>query len=555
MREFSEEEVQDLTDRVFLAKEQLEAGKVFFAEHLIEDFARSFEAIRLRADGKVDPHTVDSRIRAFTLGLVAMRQRNDAKKSISLGDIQAAYFDFLFSQFGHLYEPMVKAGGTPAQAAHLMAKDAALVESFVKGIPELAGILREFWKSVGDAAAYHLQDGTQLKATFAGDLFPSYWENAVSTAGLYVDTIVLPCPISRIAPLANVLSPQEFVRMLVKHTFTAMGYRDLATADVTPPLAVVVPDPNDIEDDGRSTLVEQCEPLTCKHAQYLFGRDFDSVEHFKEFCSSLPTVDKVLAELRGKERLVFDTEWGTDAKAQLERAMKEQLFPNLDPTVAGHHVLKACVGRMPQAVAAQRNAQHFGGTPLINAETSWLYYTWMLEYEGAPSFDDEKHRTTMHVVRALVSETGNNLDWLGNVPPEAVLKIRQQGLADEVRAILSHGVSDLIGINPNNYFRTADQVVENIEQAFRAHQKSIAEAKLKKLKLFGIDVPQCLASGGLAVAAALTGNVTLGVVSGIVGSAGFANIKDIKSKWSTLMAEDRARRLSPTGLLFRHVHR
>jgi hypothetical protein len=555
MREYSEEEIQDLTDRVFLAREQFQAGKVHFAAHLADDFFRSFEAIRLRVDGKVDPRTVDGRIRSFTLAMVVMRQREDAKKAMRLADIQSAYFDFLFQQFGAFYEPMIKAGGNPDQAGRLISNDTKRVESFIKGLPELAQILKEFWNSVADAAAYHLQDGTQLKATFAGDLFPAYWENAVSTAGLYVDTIVLPCPIMRIAPLLHVMPPKEFVSMLVKHTFTAMGYRELATADISPALALVVSNPSDVEDDSRSALMAECKPLICKHAGYLFGRQFESVEDFQEFCGNLPTVENVLAELKGKDRLIFDTEWGSEPKTQLEYAMKDVLLPGLDSKVAGNHVFTSCLGRMPQAVAAQRNARHFGGTPLINAETSWLHYTWMLEYESAPVRGDEKERTSMHVVRALMSETGKNLEWLGNVPPETVLQIRKQGLAEEVRAILGHGVSDLIGINPDNYFRTADQVVENLEQAFRTHQKAIAEARLKKLKLFGIDVSQCVATGGLAVAAALTGNVALGVVSGIAASAGFANLKDIKTKFTNIVAEDRARKLSPTGLLFRHVRR
>lgn len=98
-------------------------------------------------------------------------------------------------------------------------------------------------------------------------------------------------------------------------------------------------------------------------------------------------------------------------------------------------------------------------------------------------------------------------------------------------------MSDLIGINPDNYFRTADQVVENLEQAFRTHQKAIAEARLKKLKLFGIDVTQCVATGGLAVAATLTGSVALRVVSGISRGAGFTNLKDIKTKFTNIVAE------------------
>lgn len=552
-RTYTEEEVQDLTDRVFLAKEQLEAGKVRFAAHLVDDFRDSFEAIRLLPDGKVNPATVDGRIRSFTLAMVAMRQREDAKKALSLTQIQEAYFDFLFRQFGAFYEPMAKAGGNPAQAARLVVRDESLVKQIVAGLPELSERLKEFWSSVGDSAAYHLQDSSQLKATFAGDLFPAYWENAVSTAGLYVDTIVLPCPITRISPLLKFMPPKEVVSMLIKHTLTAMTYRDLAIADVDPPLALIVPNPSDIEPESRQLLVDGCESISCKHAGYLFDRPFESLVDLKEFCGGLATVDDVMAELKGRDRLLFDTEWDRDPRQQLLRAMTEPVLPGLDKNVAGNHILKACLGRMPQAMAAQQNARHFGGTPLINAETSWLHYTWMLEYEGTPALNDPSRRQSMHVVRALVAEAGNNLQWLGNVPPKTILDIRKQGLAQEVRSILGHGVSELISINPNNYFRTADQVVDNLDRAFREHQKALAEAKLKKLKLFGIDVSACLAVGAVGVTAAYTGSPALGALSGVLGVAGLPNLKDIKTKFTQLAADDRARKASPTGLLFRHV--
>ena len=80
-RTYTEEEVQDLTDRVFLLKEQLEAGKVHFAnQELADGFRRSYEAIRLRPDGKVDPTSLDGRIRAMTLAMLAMRQRTHSRR-------------------------------------------------------------------------------------------------------------------------------------------------------------------------------------------------------------------------------------------------------------------------------------------------------------------------------------------------------------------------------------------------------------------------------------------------------------------------------------------
>ena len=556
-RTYTEEEVQDLTDRVFLLKEQLEAGKVHFAnQELADGFRRSYEAIRLRPDGKVDPTSLDGRIRAMTLAMMAMRQREDAKKSLSLAKIQEEYFAFLFREFGWLYEQMKKAEVTPSAAAEITSRHDDMMQGLMEALPDMVDAVREFWSAVGETAGYHLQDSRQLKAVFAGDIFPAHWENAVSTAGLYVDTIILPCPITRLGTLLKAAPSKELVKLVIKHVLTAMTYRDIALADVDPPIAMIVPNSDDADEEDRKSLILRATPAICAHAKYLFGRTFESVEELQEFCIHLKTVDSVMKELKRPDRLIFDTEWGKDPVEQLSRSLRENShFPGMNEVNAGLHVFASNIGIMPQAFGAQQAANHFGGSPYINAETSWLHFTWLLEYQGAPSHDDLNIRHSMHVVRALVSEADNNLQWLGNVPPETVLEIRKRGLANELRELLGQGVSNLININRDNYFRTADQVVENLDAAFRKHQQELTEARQKKLKLYGIDVGACAATGAVAVAAALTGNVTLGAISGVLGVAGLPNLRDIKTKFQQISAEDKARRVSPTGLLFRHVRR
>lgn len=555
-RTYTEEEVQDLTDRVFLLREQLEAGKIRFAnQELAEGFHRSYEAIRLRPDGKVDPTSLDGRIRASTLALIAMKQREETKKSLSLAQVQEEYFGFLFREFGWLYDRMKKAEATPSAAAEVASRHDDMMQNLSEALPEMVDAVREFWSSVGEAASYHLQDSRQLKAVFAGDIFPAHWENAVSTAGLYVDTIILPCPITRLGTILKTAPSKHIVKLVIKHVLTAMTYRDIALADVDPPIAMIVPNPDDADDEDRKGLILRATPAICAHAKYLFDRTFDSVEELQDFCVHLKTVDQVIKELKRPDRLIFDTEWGKDPVQQLSMSLKENShLPGYEPN-AGFHVFMSSVGRMPQAMGAQQAADHFRGSPFINAETSWLHFTWLLEYQGAPREDDLTNRHSMHVVRALASEAHNNLEWLGNVPPETVLEIRKHGLADELRELLGHGVSNLIGINPDNYFRTADQVVDNLDSAFRKHQQALMEAREKKLKLYGIDVGACAATGAVAVAAALTGNATLGAISGVLGVAGLPNLKDIKTKFKQISAEDKARRESPTGLLFRHVKR
>jgi hypothetical protein len=367
----TEEEIQDLTDRVFLLKEKLEAGEMHFAAHLVDDFRRSFEAIRLRPDGKVDPRTVDGRIRASTLALMAMKQREDMKKSASLQDLQEKYFEFLFEQFGWLYDQMVQHKAPPyAIAAHFSGK-ADLVDNLFSVIPDFETAVKGFWEVAGEISEYHLQDGQQLKSVFSGDLFPAHDENVVSTAGLYIDTIVLPCPVIRVAPLTRVLPKAEVVRLLIKHVLTAMTYRDLATADVSPPIVLIVPTRDDIQGRGREELVARAAPAMVKHGNRLFGSSFQELDELIEFCNGLRSVEEVVSRLKSPERVLFDTEWGGDAAHQLRKAMAENpALPGMARDVAGHHVIGACLGRMPQAMAAEEAAFQFGGSPLIAAPTS-----------------------------------------------------------------------------------------------------------------------------------------------------------------------------------------
>lgn len=554
-RDFTEQEVQDLTDRVFLLRHYLEEGKIHFAAHLIDGFRSSYESIRLRPDGLVDPHSVDGRIRAATLAVRHAKYRQDAKDAISLGDIQAAYFSMLYQQLGWLLEQMAKRGANPDQVGSAIAKDQAFVKEVIGNLPEFAAELKQFWESVSDSGAFHLQDGLQLKATFSGDLFPAHWENAVSTAGLYVDTIILPCPVMRIAPLIGIYPDQEVTRLFVKHVLTAMTYREVATANVVPPVALILPHEDDLKrGTGDESLMIRATPAILKHGSCLFGREFSAVEEYVDFCTHLQTVEDVLRELKVRDRVLFDTEWG-DAATQLKHAMREEspILPGFDPSIAGSHVFGASAGRMPQALAAQEAAIHFGGTPLINAETSWRYYTWFLEYESVTSTSDAHIKKAAHISRALSSESGKNLSWLGMVPPSTVLEIRRNGQADELRQILGSGIDELIALRPDNYYRTADRVVENLSLAFEEHQRKLLEARRNKLKLYGIDVGSFVATGAIAVTAAMTANPILGVASAVLGMSGLPNLRDLKSKFKDQVEEERARKNSPTGLLFRHI--
>ncbi|WP_286075597.1 hypothetical protein [Stenotrophomonas sp. 59] len=551
----SEDEIRDLTDRVFLLQRRLAEGKLHFAEHLADDFYRSFKAIQLSPSGLVNPATVDGRIRSAILALKHFAYREEAKSACSLADIQENYFSFLSSQFGWMLDEVLKNRCTPEQFARAVSSKSDFVQHIVDGMPEMVNDLKDFWSFASEAGVFHLQDSAHLKASFSGDLFPAYSENPVSSAGLYLDTIVLPCPILRIAPLLGVLPDREIAALLIKHAVNALTYRSLATANLSPPIAIILPHSDDITRGENSDLLIRATPEILTHAGYIFDRRFDDLVHYREFCSSLNSIESVLAELKRPERVLFDTTWQRGAEAQLRRAITEvqPTLPGFDPTNPGDQIYSATVGRMPQALATAMISQQFGSTPLISARTSWEYFRWFTEYQADKDSQRAQDSKAEHITHALISQHDYNLSWLGNVPIDTVLEIRKNGQAEELRQILSFGIDELISAKPENFHRTSDQVVDNLNRAFDGHQKDILEAKKNKLKLYGFDVGSLVVTGTIAVTAATTASPLLGAASGLLGILGLPNLRDIRSRFKEQKAIDTERKNSVTGLLFSHV--
>lgn len=546
--------ISDLTDRVFLIKQELDAGKIKIAEHLIEGFISSFEKIRLRGDGKVDPLTVDARIKAMGAAVNHFIDRDKIKNNHSLTDLQFAYFNILFENFGDIYNVMMKNNADPFTVSSFFSQKPDYVEHISGVFPQFLEQIKDFWKTLSDIGIYHLQDGNQLKANFSGDLFPSYLENAVSIAGLYVDTITLPCPVLRVGGLYGITNEAEFTRLLLKHILTCMTYKNIALEDVDPAIVLILPNRSDYAEEKYEHLFHECDPYILAHAQCLYGRKFENRDDFFEFSESLPDIDSVLKNLKRPERLIFDSEWGNNPKDQLTKLLtdNDRITQSVFGSHAGLEVFSSCVGRMPQAYAAKKHAQSLGSTPYINADTSWLYYTWLIEYESLRFEVDHEDRKNLHMVHAISSGLQDGFSWLGNVPVKKIIELRRNNLMDEVRSVLSKGVSHLIYASEGNYTQTTQQVIDNVDRAFVQHQRVLEKAKKEKLKLYGLEVAPCIANGVIAIAGAMTGNIALASLSAGLGVLGMPTLKDIRSKFKERQENLAAYNRTATGILFSH---
>lgn len=109
----------------------------------------------------------------------------------------------------------------------------------------------------------------------------------------------------------------------------------------------------------------------------------------------------------------------------------------------------------------------------------------------------------------------------------------------------------LIDINPNNFHRTQDQILENLQEAFKKHQENLNNLSTKKWKFAGQDIDSWLVIGGIEVAAALTGTPAWGL-AGLTANQLFdpPKLKDIPKSIKDLKEENDKIHKSPVGVLF-----
>jgi hypothetical protein len=534
--------------RLKVLQEQFKAGKVKIAEGL--DVENSLLAIRKGPDGEVDLSTVDGLVRSMALAVTAMHDREELKKEASLSEIQNMYFKFIEDNFGQFYEMMLKQNLTPHDAGRALTQNEKSIEGFTENLDEFLNVIDQFWEGVGEIAHIHVEDmHGNIKGIFGGDLFPSHDENIASKCGIYADTIVLPDPFLRSKHIFANYPKKDQAYYFIKHAMNILQYKDLACADVEIPIVAILPDQAVLQEDERAFFHTLGKQDSLVHAGKLFSRKFDSFEELLEFAQELDTIERAVAEVGDKSRVLFDTEWTGDIASQLAQALESDHYkPFVDSP--GMLLASQSLGRMSVSNELLVKSRRLNGSPIIDAPTSWQYLVWKMEYD-AEKAENELQSENLHVVKGLGDLANGEMQWLGNIPPESLIEIRKEGAMEEIRNILGQGVNELIEANPSNFHRSRDQIFDNIHNAFSQHQKNIDELTAKKWKFAGKDIGSWLVVGSLEVTAAITGVPVWGMATIAADQVlDVPKLKDIPQSIRDLSNENEKIRKSPVGMLF-----
>lgn len=543
-------EREELHRRVMLLKEYLDAGKLHLMQSVAESIGASLLRVQIADDGLVDPATVDARVRSLSLTVTHMHAREQAKDAMSLRDIQEAFYANIETFFGPLYETMLKHSVSPHAIASDFADSEERVRSTESDVIELLASIREFWQRASFSAWTHCEDAHQLKGVFGGSLFPETHANVVSSCGLYLDTICLPDPLLMISTIAKFWEPQERLREVIRFGLELLRYREAVLAEVDPPIAVILPDLHEFDESYRQLISGISERDILKHTSILLGREFVSVAELREFTAQFENSGALVKALADPERLLFDSENDAPLETQIDQYIADE-GRVLKLSRAGDVVYVNTLGRIQQASDVLHRSRRVHGVPLLDAETSWRYFNWKLEYDTQQ--DEVLTHRPFHVVRGLQHAAREKMEWLGRIPVDSLIEIRRKGALDEIRGILARGISDIASTNPSDFLETSNRVTTNIQQAFTRHRKNIEDLRKKKWRFAGRDIGSWVVVGTLEIAAAILGSPALAVGT-IVATQVFdaPKLKDLPGKARELKKESAELRNSATGLLFRH---
>jgi hypothetical protein len=541
----------ELHELVMLLKDGLTSGELKIRD---SSLLASLDDVRFSADGKVDSDTVKSDVKAAAIAAGTAKTRREMRK-IPLREVQGHYFEILEEFFGGPFSEMKAHGVSPAQIAEDVASRDRMVHAFETDLDEFVSGMSDFWNYYAPVVELHLKDLKCLKSVFGGDVFPSYSANIACSVGLYMDTVILPDPLLRILKLAKVTAPRESLRLVTKHALSALSYRDLALADVDPPIVVVAADPMFFEPSYMMALQVTSDADVVRHASEMFGRRFSTLEELQLFLNNLVTADQLVAKLANPKRFLFDCDWSEPLPEQLAHYVRDtgSYVPGAVRASVAETTYRAFLGRMMQTNDLLFRSARYMGTPVIDAPTSWQYLLWKYEYDSEN--DGGPRRTREAVIsKAIQSEGSAEFGMLSGLPAEALIELRRNGAMASLRETIQAGLSEIDLSSPDSFSRVADEVIGTIDRTFEQHDRELRSIASSRRKFFGLDVSRWVATGGLSVAAALAHNVGLAILAAATPSiVGAQSIPDLRKRWQELRSQSQGLRRSPAAILFRHL--
>ena len=326
--------------------------------------------------------------------------------------------------------------------------------------------------------------------------------NSVSTAVLYSDTVLIPDPVM---PWLEKDRTEERFRnvLLLQAVHTLLQLKPLVDADLPYPPVVVFPSWEKSLEEHDAQTQEGISQLLTDVLSNLLGEALTCYEEVVDFADQYS--DR-FCEAVDQNRL-FVAPGGPlneSLREALTRYEREMATWRSDDWLNAYYrlpihrrVLNGVAERMAPVHHLLENAQEFGGHPLMCLKQHAHYFK-LVSHTSSVRLERLKvlDPRTSALVDALSSR---RLRWLGGIPADTLVKLRQDNANVAFRELLAASASRLHESALGDVDRTAAEVCHDLEGAIAEHEKELRSIQEKYNRVHGQTAVLAIVAVGAAL--------------------------------------------------------
>jgi len=410
-------------------------------------------------------------------------------------------------------------------------------------LPDFKEALMSFWKRNKRKLWDSISKMPGLKARYHGDISPSQSFDLVSKTGLYIDTTLIPDPLTKLLTIPfEMIKDRYLVYYVVKHSFNILNAKDFFFSDTEAPISVIHPLDIYFDQTRRENCLKEAIPDMKAYFEELLET---KLETEKQLDSVLEQSTNVLAsKIRHPQILPPRFRNANDISKQLEKGKEEIVNTGMLPfegISAGLSLKSYVYGSLIGLSDCFLDCISLDAKPLFNVPDSWFMFTWKLKKDGSQIGQRIGLDASTAVINALQLD---NFRWLGKVPPDKLVQMRNNHELQDLRELFTREVSEIYECNRGELEIVARRVQYNLTKAFEEHKKKIRDVVSEYRKRYRIDIPLVI-TGTIALVTGLFWPPA--ALASIVGGGSLLDLKRMHDKHKKQILKTTNK---PVGILF-----
>jgi len=372
-------------------------------------------------------------------------------------EVYTKYFEIIEDHYGRFLNEQ-----DPAQSVRTLLKKPLTSRILYQTSDTVVGEINSLFSNNTKKILKDISELEGLNCSFSGGVAPKDAERFLCKSGLYVDTTLIPDPLTFIQNTKKSISGKsEFSRWLFSQSFNMLKLKKALINDCEQPILRIIPQPIFIKSAKAET--PEIEKETLAYFNQLFGEEIGSIEELNIFLSKLKSESQIQNKIKNRDLLIPGIK-AAENIAEGIKWLKENAESSGFPLPPAKALQASVYGSMAGNLVHFNFAKNFNLLNSFESPNSWHYFQWMLKHESAKVNKE---------ILTLNSITLNKVKWFGDLQMTQVVKARERSCLQDFREILSkelrHNDED------TSVDELSRQINYNLKNAFKKHEDQLKD--------------------------------------------------------------------------------